>query len=105
MGDIVLGQHLAHIGAAGGVTDHSSAAADQGDGLVACQLQVSALRYTDEDLMNTKHTWELQPRPYVVLHLDAALRGIGNASCGPETMLKYQIPQKPMSYKLRISAL
>ena len=37
--DIVLGQHLAHIGAAGGVTDHSSAAADQGDGLVACQLQ------------------------------------------------------------------
>ena len=68
-------------------------------------VSFSALRYTDEDLMNTKHTWELQPRPYVVLHLDAALRGIGNASCGPETMLKYQIPQKPMSYKLRISAL
>ncbi len=39
MGDIVLGQHFAHIGAAGRVTDHSSAAADQGDGLVACQLQ------------------------------------------------------------------
>ena len=68
-------------------------------------VSFSALRYTDEDLMNTKHTWELQPRPYVVLHLDAALRGIGNVSCGPETMLKYQIPQKPMSYKLRISAL
>ena len=68
-------------------------------------LDANDTRYTDEDLMNTKHTWELQPRPYVVLHLDAALRGIGNASCGPETMLKYQIPQKPMSYKLRISAL
>ena len=39
MGNIVLGQHLAHIGAAGGVTDHGSAAANQGDGLVACQLQ------------------------------------------------------------------
>ena len=39
MGDIVLGQHLAHIGAAGGVADHGSAAANQGDGLVASQLQ------------------------------------------------------------------
>jgi len=39
VGDIVLGQHLAHIGAAGGVTDHGSAAANQGDGLVASQLQ------------------------------------------------------------------
>ena len=68
-------------------------------------VSFSALRYTDADLMNAKHTWELEKRPYVVLHLDAALRGLGNASCGPETMLKYQIPQKPMSYKLRISAL
>lgn len=68
-------------------------------------VSFSALRYTDEDLMNAKHTWELEKRPYVVLHLDAALRGLGNASCGPETLLKYQIPQKPMSYKLRISAL
>lgn len=68
-------------------------------------VSFSALRYTDADLMNCKHAWELEKRPYVVLHLDAALRGLGNASCGPETMLKYQIPQKPMSYKLRISAL
>ena len=39
MGDIVLGQHLAHIGAAGGVADHGSAAANQGNRLVACHLQ------------------------------------------------------------------
>ena len=37
--DIVLGQHLAHVGAAGGITDHRGAATDQSDGLVACQLQ------------------------------------------------------------------
>ena len=34
-------------------------------------VSFSALRYTDEDLMNTNHTWELKPRPYTVLHLDA----------------------------------
>lgn len=68
-------------------------------------VSFSALPYTDTDLMETKHTWELVKRPYIVLHLDAALRGLGNASCGPETMTKYQIPQKEMTYKLRVSAL
>ena len=37
--DVLLGQHLAHIVAAGGVTDHGGAAADQGDGLVARHLE------------------------------------------------------------------
>ena len=32
-------QHLSHIGLAGGVADHSGAAAQQGDGLVACHLE------------------------------------------------------------------
>lgn len=67
-------------------------------------VSFSALRYTDEDMMKAKHMWELQQRPYIVLHLDAMIRGIGNASCGPETMNKYKIPQEPMEYKLRLSA-
>ena len=37
--DVLLGEHLAHIRAAGGVADHGGAAADQGDGLVARHLQ------------------------------------------------------------------
>lgn len=64
----------------------------------------STLRYTDADLMNAKHVWELQERPYIVLHLDAMMRGLGNASCGPETMAKYKIPQVPLGFKLRISS-
>ncbi len=39
MVDVLFGQHLAHIGAAGGIADHGGAAADQGDGLVARHLQ------------------------------------------------------------------
>ena len=68
-------------------------------------VSFSALPYTDIDLMEAAHTWELTKRPYIVLHLDAALRGLGNASCGPETIAKYKIPQKEMSYKLRVSPL
>ena len=63
----------------------------------------SALRYTDADLMNTNHMWELQKRPYIVLHLDAQMRGLGNGSCGPMTLESYKIAPMPFKYKLRIS--
>ncbi len=71
------------------------------------QVNFSALKFTDEDLMNTAHTWELTERPYTVLHLDAWMRGIGNASCGQDvdTLPEYRVPEKPMTYKLRISAV
>ena len=64
----------------------------------------SALSFTDVDLMNTNHPWELQKRPFIHLHLDAYQRGIGNGSCGPQAMDKYQIKNTPVAYKLRISA-
>ena len=69
------------------------------------QVSFSALRYTDEDLMKTLHTWELTARPYIVLHLDAYLRGTGNGSCGANTgtIPAYWVPQKEQSYTLRIS--
>ena len=63
----------------------------------------SALRYTDADLMNARHAWELQKRPYIVLHLDAQMRGLGNGSCGPVTLENYKIAPLPFEYKLRIS--
>lgn len=70
------------------------------------QVSFSALRYTDEDMMNCNHMWELKPRPYIVLHLDAAMRGVGNASCGQDvdTLPAYQVPQKELSYKLRFTS-
>lgn len=65
----------------------------------------SANRYTDKDLMDSHHEWELKARPYLYLHLDAAQRGLGNASCGPGPMEKYTIPQQPISYKLRMQGI
>lgn len=65
----------------------------------------SAIPYTDADLMNAQHFWEMQARPYTVLHLDAWTRGVGNASCGHDvdTLPEYRVPNKKMSYTLRIS--
>jgi beta-galactosidase len=67
-------------------------------------VSFSALPYTDEDLMRAGHYWEMTKRPYTVLHLDAWMRGVGNASCGydVDTMPEYRVPNEEMSYKLRI---
>ena len=37
--DVLRGEHLAHIGATRGITDHSGTAANEGNGTVPCHLQ------------------------------------------------------------------
>lgn len=71
----------------------------------AGNVSFSALRYTDSDLMEAQHTWELKPRPYIVLQLDASIRGVGNASCGKDvdTLPIYRIQPMDESYKLLFS--
>ena len=60
----------------------------------------SALHYTDEELWQTKYKHELSKihRPEIILHLDAAMRGLGNASCGPGPLPKYELQEKNYSY-------
>ncbi|WP_435212872.1 glycoside hydrolase family 2 TIM barrel-domain containing protein [Streptomyces sp. bgisy034] len=47
--------------------------------------QISVTRYRAEDLTSARHHDELVPRPGCVVHIDAAHRGLGTASCGPDT--------------------
>jgi beta-galactosidase len=51
--------------------------------------QVSITRYRAHDLAAAAHSDELVPRPEVVVHVDAAHRGLGTASCGPDTLPPY----------------
>lgn len=53
--------------------------------------QVSVNRYRAEDLAAAAHHDELVPRPGCVVHLDAAHRGLGTASCGPDTTAEYLV--------------
>ncbi len=64
----------------------------------------TALPYTDADLMHAQHMWELQRRPYTVVHFDAWHRGVGNASCGQDvdTLPQYRVPNRPLRYTLRL---
>ncbi|MES5818192.1 glycoside hydrolase family 2 TIM barrel-domain containing protein [Streptomyces sp. RG80] len=47
--------------------------------------QVSVTHYRSEDLTAVTHHDQLTPRAGCVVHLDAAHRGLGTASCGPDT--------------------
>jgi beta-galactosidase len=64
-------------------------------------LQASVSHYPHEVLTPAFHTWELKPRAETYLCLDAAQRGVGGASCGPDTLPRYRIAAG--DYKLSYS--
>lgn len=63
-------------------------------------LSFTAVPYSIQQLCSTAHDCDLQPEPYVYLHLDAAVMGLGNSSCGPGVLTKYAIKQQPYSMKV-----
>jgi beta-galactosidase len=65
----------------------------------------TASHLTAADLYGARHTSDLEPRPEVFLSLDHVQRGLGTASCGPDTLPRYQLNASSyrFSYVLRIS--
>ncbi len=53
--------------------------------------QVSATHFRAEDLAAAAHEVELAARPETIVHLDASHRGLGTASCGPDTLPQYLV--------------
>jgi beta-galactosidase len=54
-------------------------------------LQVSASHYRAADLAAAGHDIDLLARPETIVHIDAAHRGLGTASCGPDTLPEYTV--------------
>jgi beta-galactosidase len=52
-------------------------------------LHCSATHHRDADLYAAADQTELTDRPEVVVHADAGHRGVGTASCGPDTLPGY----------------
>jgi len=55
-------------------------------------FHASVTRHRAGDLFAARDLTELVRRPSLVVHLDAAHRGLGTASCGPDTLEKYRVP-------------
>jgi len=52
--------------------------------------QASATHHRATDLAAATHDVDLVPSPTTVVHLDVAHRGLGTASCGPDTLPAYR---------------
>jgi beta-galactosidase len=61
--------------------------------------QVSVTRHRAAALAAAMHHDELVPLSRCVVHIDAAHRGLGTASCGPDTLPRYLI--RPGTYRWR----
>ena len=65
---------------------------DHGVKVEGCpSFEFSAGHYSANDLYMARHTCELTPRPEIWLNIDKEMRGLGTASCGPDTLEKYRI--------------
>ncbi|MBO4344060.1 MAG: hypothetical protein J5844_05325 [Clostridia bacterium] len=49
--------------------------------------------FTTKQLIDTKHSFELEENDFVNVCVDLAMRGIGSHSCGPELPKQYEIPR------------
>lgn len=62
-------------------------------------FEFNASHYSAEDLYEARHTPDLQPREETLLYIDCAHRGLGGASCGPDTRKPYRLLRKTWSWK------
>ena len=68
-------------------------------------LEVSAHHFTAQDLTVAQHTFDLQPRPEVILNLDYAQGGLGNGSCGPGVLEQHQLKAEEVRFQVRLRPL
>jgi hypothetical protein len=65
----------------------------------------SVLHFTPEDLTAAYHPHKLCPRKDITVLIDAAHRGLGTRSCGPDTLEKYRLSNKTYSLQLKLRAI
>ncbi|MET9275783.1 glycoside hydrolase family 2 TIM barrel-domain containing protein [Kribbella sp. NPDC003557] len=63
-------------------------------------FQLTARRWTTEDLEHARHRSDLAPRDHIYLNLDLAQTGLGSASCGPAATPQHQLEVAPYTFSL-----
>ena len=90
-----------------------SLANSEGDGLVFVapdQMAASAVHFRPEDNYTdrnnrSRHTYQFKPCDNTIVSLDAVTRGLGNASCGPDVMEKYELKAANTDFRFFIMPL
>jgi len=89
-------------------TDVTSVQLRNGDGAALevkskSPFHFSASHFAAEDLFAARHTVDLEPREQTFLCIDAAHRGLGTGSCGPDTRGEYRLTKRKYRLQLLLS--
>jgi beta-galactosidase len=68
----------------------------------AAPFSFSASPYTQEELTQKAHSFELVPCGDTVLCLDCAQNGIGSESCGPRLRPQYRLDGRRYRFHIRL---
>ncbi|MBD0842898.1 glycoside hydrolase family 2 TIM barrel-domain containing protein [Streptomyces sp. TRM68416] len=81
------------------VSDGSGAVHIRGEEL----FHLSARPWTDRQLDAARHQTELTPGPFVHLHTDHAVQGVGSAACGPGVLPQHRLDLRPADFTLDLT--
>ncbi|MFA9466588.1 MAG: glycoside hydrolase family 2 TIM barrel-domain containing protein [Velocimicrobium sp.] len=68
----------------------------------ASPFSFQASRFTQEELAQKAHNYELVKSDSTVLCIDYKMSGVGSNSCGPELAEKYQLCEEKISFKVTL---
>lgn len=60
-------------------------------------LSFQVSEYTQEELAEKRHNYELVKSPYHVVCIDSHMAGVGSNACGPQLQEKYRVPLPKLS--------
>lgn len=67
-------------------------------------FSVNASHYSQEQLREKKHNWELVPEKRSILCCDYRMSGVGSASCGPALDENYRLSEKEFNFVFWLTA-
>lgn len=83
-------------------------APQHGYGLLAWsddRMSVKALPYTNHEIADAKHTYDLREPEVTVISLDHRVAGLGSSACGPQPMDEYLVPAETFEWTVHLRAV
>jgi beta-galactosidase len=68
-------------------------------------VELTARRWTSEDLDAARHTADLVPGDRVWLNVDLAQHGLGSGACGPAVLPQHRLEARPAAYAFALRTL
>jgi beta-galactosidase len=68
-------------------------------------VELTARRWTSEQLAAARHTVDLVAGDAIHLNLDHAQHGLGSGSCGPAVLPRYELRAEPVTFEVRLRAI